>query len=134
MKLKKLNLDNMAEGVTVDLGDASVTIRSTGSKLYQDYISQRLKPHKNSIKNKTLNDETLGKIFSQITDDALADVVVLGWSGIQDENGVDIPYSKEKAHELFTDPAYAEFKDLVSGLAAENETFRAQVVEGITGN
>jgi hypothetical protein len=135
MKIKKLNLDNMSKGVTVDLGDsADVTIISSNDKKYQDYVQMRLRPYKNAIKNKTLGDEALGKIFTDITNDALSDVVVLGWSGIQDENGVDIPYSKEKAHELFTDPAYAEFKDLVSGLAAENETFRAQVVESITGN
>ena len=135
MKLKRINTAAQTDGVVVDLGDgSSVTVRSTAGKPYTDYISERLKPYRAQIKNKTINDEALGKIFTDITNDALADVVVLGWTGIQDENGVDIPYSKEKAHELFTDPAYAEFKDLVAGLAAENETFRAQVVEGVTGN
>lgn len=134
MKLKKLNLDAQANGVTVDLGDnSSVTLRSTASKQYTDYIQQRLKPYKASLKSKSLGDEALAKIFEGITADALADIVVINWSGIQDENGVDIPYSKEKAHEIFTDPAYAEFKELVSGLAAENETFRA-VVDGVVKN
>ena len=135
MRIKKLNLDNMAEGVTVDLGDSStVTVTSTNAKKYQDYISERLKPYRNGIKNKSIPDEQLGKIFSQITDQALADVVVLGWEGIQDENGKPIAYSKAKALELFTDPAYAEFKDLVAGLAAENETFRVATIEGVVGN
>lgn len=134
MKLKKLNLDAQANGVTVDLGDnSSVTLRSTASKQYTDYIQQRLKPYKASLKSKSLGDEALAKIFEGITADALADIVVINWSGIQDENGVDIPYSKEKAHEIFTDPAYAEFKELVGGLAAENETFRT-VVDGVVKN
>lgn len=135
MKLKKLALDNMNSGVTVDLGEgSSVTLRSTNSKKYQDYIQQRLKPYRQSIKSKSIGDEALGKIYEEIMLDALADVVVTGWEGIKDENDVAVEYSKENVLKIVKDPAYAEFKDMLQGLASENETFRQATVDSVVGN
>lgn len=43
----------------------------------------------------------------------LADTILLDWSGLTDDDGVDIPYSRAKASELLTDPDLRALRDAV---------------------
>jgi hypothetical protein len=51
-----------------------------------------------------------------------AAAVIVGWSGLEDENG-PIPYSKEKAIELMATPEYAFIREQVEGFAAKRTNF-----------
>lgn len=43
----------------------------------------------------------------------LRDACLLDWDGLEDDEGKPLPYSKEQAAKLLTDPQYAKFRDAV---------------------
>ena len=128
MKLAKFkqSLVKAETGSTIDMGDGlKVTVARIGCKAYQDVIKKLTAPHQRAIRNKTLDDS----VYETIMNKALAETILLGWEGLEDEHGEVIKYSKEKAYELLTDPEYKDFKDAISDLANEQEVFRQAEVE-----
>lgn len=51
--------------------------------------------------------------IDKITSTCLGSTVLLDWSGLEDESGAAIPYSKEMATELLTKPEYRQFREAV---------------------
>ena len=126
----KQDITKSEEGVKVDLGDGlTVIVARIGNKRYQDFIRKATKPYQQAIRNKTLADS----VFEKIMNEAMADSILLGWEGMEDDQGEVIKYSKEKALEILSDPAYADFKQLVSDLANEQETFRSEAIQETVG-
>jgi hypothetical protein len=64
---------------------------------------------------------------------AMSETVLLGWSGMEEDDGSEMVYSKAKALEVLMDPQYSDFRALVTDLANELEVFRKQEVEETTG-
>ena len=126
----KQDVTKSEDGVKVDLGDGlKVTVARIGNKKYQDFIRKSTKPYQQAIRNKTLADS----VFEKIMNEAMADSILLDWEGMEDDQGDVIKYSKEKALEILSDPAYADFKQLVSDLANEQETFRSEALQETVG-
>jgi len=126
----KQDVSKSEEGVKVDLGDGlQVTVARIGNKKYQDFIRKATKPYQQAIRNKTLSDS----IYEKIMVEAMADSILLGWEGMEDDHGDLIPYSKDMALEILSDPAYADFKQLVNDLANEQETFRSEALQETVG-
>ena len=128
MKLTKFkqNLVKAEDGATIDMGDGlKVTVARIGCKAYQDTIKKLTAPHQRAIRNKTLDDS----VYEDIMNKALVETILLGWEGLEDEAGNVIPYSKDKAMELMTNPEYKDFKEAISDLANEQEVFRQAEVE-----
>jgi len=72
-----------------------------------------------------LKDETTEKAQSkllEISGLAMAETVLTDWRGILDEDGNELPYSKEAAYDLLKN--YEEFADLVFNLSLETEQYR----------
>lgn len=66
--------------------------------------------------------------------ESMAVHVLLDWKNIQDEKGKTIPYSPEKALELFNDHSLREFYEFVRDEAQDVEEYRAGVAEDSAGN
>ena len=77
------------------------------------------------LRAKTMPDETFNTLYIE----AIAETVLVGWEGLQDDDGTLIPYSKEKAVEILSNPEYEDFKKLVLDLADEQAVFSAEVTE-----
>lgn len=59
----------------------------------------------------------------RITNLLLLNTALLDWDGLQDNDGNAIPYSRDMAEQLLTDPDYRKFRDAVltaSSLVGEN--------------
>lgn len=128
MKLAKFkqSVAKAEEGSTIDMGDGlKVTVTRIGCKSYQNMIKKLTAPHQRAIRNKTLDDS----VYEEIMNKCLAETILIGWEGLQDEDGAEILYSKAKAYELLTNPEYKDFKDTISDLANEQEVFRQGEVE-----
>lgn len=118
------------EGTTVDMGDGlHVTVARIGNTKYNEVIKKLTAPHTRQIRNKTLADS----VFEVIMNRAYAETILLGWKGLEDEHGKDIPYSTEKAFEILSNPEYKDFKDIIVDLASEAEAFRAAEVTATAG-
>lgn len=127
-KLNKFatNLTLAQEGTEIDLGDGLIVrIAKANNANYTKYMKMVLRPYERQIRTKGLDDQ----IFEKLYVEAIAETVWLGWRGLEDDNGVEIPYTKEKCIEILKDPQYEELKKLVLGLAEEAAVFAKEAVE-----
>ena len=131
MKLSSIKKDVAAAeaGVWINgvMGDLDVKIASAGNRKYLESLRNAMKPYQRNIKN--VSDE----IFLEIQNKCVAKHVLVDWRNLQDDNGVDIPYSYEKAAELLQDPENEEFRKTVINLSEETEVFRKGVIEDLAG-
>jgi hypothetical protein len=132
---KELEAD---KGVILDYGDFRVRIARAGggNKKYARIITARLKPYRRQIDTDTMDEELARKIHAEV----YADTVILGWeskgpdgkfvSGIQDENGDILPFSREAVIKTLLD-----LPDLFSDIQAQAgkvSLFRAAELEDDT--
>lgn len=68
---------------------------------------------------------TLEKINGHL----LAETVLVGWDGIEGEDGQPLPFSKSKALEVIIDPAFVVFRQAVewaAGVVGEDDLIEAE--------
>jgi len=119
---KQFGTDKQKEeqGIWISLGeDAEVLVARLGNKQYIDAIKRLTTPHKVALRNKSLPED----LSFDITVKAMAEAVLLGWKGMQ-ENGKNLAYSREAAERLLKD--YPDFREQIAGIAADMENFRAE--------
>lgn len=58
--------------------------------------------------------------------------ILLGWRGVQDADGNDVPYSQAAAETAMSD--HSEFMSMVQEYAGDFDLFRAEFLEQATGN
>jgi hypothetical protein len=125
---EKYQTDHEAElgGIDVDLGDGQViTVRRAGgaNKQYQARLRALAKPYQRQVEIGTIDPGMLQRITMQ----AFAESSVVGWRGITDPDGKEIPFSPPAALELFK--ALPDLFDAVFQAAGEIDSFRAHRVE-----
>lgn len=84
-------------------GSTSVAFRDTYARLYRDL------PASERNADRSISTERSDKLLGEI----IAEAGLLDWDNVV-MDGEPVPYSKEKALELLTDPAYAEFRAMVN--------------------
>lgn len=72
--------------------------------------------------------------MDRITSTCLAATVLIDWSGIEGEDGQPLPYSREKASELLTDPNFRRFRDGVIWAATQVGEDDAEADKDDAGN
>lgn len=126
MKISKIKRDINAvvDGIWVTrvIDDLDVKVASTDSRKYTDSLRVALKPYQRNLKNME-NDQ-----FAQIQNKCVAKYILLDWKNLVGDDGVEIPYSSEKALELLNDPEMADFRETILNLASEQELFRKEAL------
>ncbi|HEX2554251.1 MAG TPA: hypothetical protein VHL98_11145 [Microvirga sp.] len=69
----------------------------------------------------------------RVTNQCLVATVLLGWENFEDQDG-SIPFSREKARELLSDPRYRRFRDAVIWAAVAVGEAQAADLEADQGN
>lgn len=113
------------EGVWVGLrkGDAEVLVARAGNSQHEALVRRLRKKHGRGFRN----DELPREVEEQIALDALSRTILLGWRGIEDDDGKEIPYTPEKARELLK--LSRDFRLEVTQIATEMEVFRKEEQE-----
>jgi hypothetical protein len=124
------------DGVVLDYGlnkkgePMELRVRRAGgaNSAFAKVFEQKSKPYRRLIQADKLDRETGDRIMRE----TYAETIVIGWKGVQDRDGNDLPFTKENVIKVFTDlPAF--FRDVVQ--QAQNEAlFRAAVREADSGN
>lgn len=131
MKLSKLKTDDQKSKngvwVTVHAGFRMLIARINNPK-YREYIRQRGRALQRQIRRGLLDNDEMEKL----TKDAISLHVLLGWEGLEDEDGKQIPYSPQKARALFD--SHEELYDMVLEYANDAETFKQEDDEKLQGN
>lgn len=125
MKFSKFKTNTTLEqdGVWVDIGEgAKVRVARFGNPAYQKHLERSYKPYRKMQRTGTVPEELQRKLFI----DAMANTILLDWSGFKDDNGADVPYSVSAAIEKLTD--LKDFREFISELATEAETFRDEEI------
>jgi hypothetical protein len=131
MDLKKnYATDKEAEisGIDKDFGDGCfIKIARIGNAEYKKYFQKITKPYQKAIRRGVLSDEIADKLLI----DALANRIVLGWSGMT-EDDKPIAYSVENCIRILTE--YPDLKDQIQEIANEMESFKTEDDEEIEKN
>jgi hypothetical protein len=117
-----VDLQKSNDGVWVDheLG-YSFKIAEAGNENYMKYLRQIQKPVLARIR---IKEEGL---MEDLVKQAAAKFILVDWKNIEDESGQPIPYSPEKALELFKNPALHKIYDWILEKANDFELYKQQV-------
>lgn len=124
------------EGVLLHYGTNSkgkdIMIRvaraGAGNDAYVKRMEAKVKPYRRQIQNETIERALLTGILREV----FAETVVLGWDGVEDENGKDMPFSKDNCVKLFTD--LPDLFEDVQEQAQKAALFRAEIREADAKN
>lgn len=131
MKLSRFATDQAKErdGVWVDAGGGlRLCIARVGNSKYNDILRKVSKPYNAQIRNDMLEPD----IAEDLTKQAVARTVLLGWENLTDDEDRQIPFTPAKALELFR--AHRDFFTMVFNLGKDAELFRTQLQEEAKGN
>lgn len=129
----KFGTDKKAEqeGIVLDYGDGmEIRIaRAGGSNTkFEKAVQQRMRKYGLQAKHDLLEPEQQREIFR----DVLAETVVLGWDGMYDRDGEEIPFSKENCIQLFKD--LPDLFDDVLEQSRKSSLFKQSLLEAEAGN
>lgn len=138
MKLGALKTDlaKVEQGMWIDnipdMGDLRLKVRPIGNPDYRRVYGQ--------LVDSTPRDKKRGGMVTDfdarqsIAGRALADTVLLGWDGLEGDDGMPLPYSPAKAKELMLDPEMTAFRDAVSWAATVASEQSIGTAEDNAGN
>lgn len=107
-------------------GGITVTIRRAGgaNRLYAQAMTEKARPFTGTV----LDDATSRRLTAEV----FAETIVTGWSGVLDEDGGEIPFSRDAATQLFTE--VPEFLDDVANAAYDEDRFRTAAMKAAAKN
>jgi hypothetical protein len=113
------NKKKEVEGVWVD-GEEGMKflIARANNEKAEKLATELMRPHRRLARAGKLPEEVQRTISYTV----LANAILLGWKGVKDDNGVDIPYSPAEAERQFR--LQHDFADYIAGYAQEASIFR----------
>ncbi len=117
------------EGIWKELGDgAAIRVARADNVEYTAFIRRKLAPYRSSVGLASLTDEESRDIFME----AMATFILLDWRNLQDEPGVDFPYSVENA--LLMLVKYKEFYKIVDVVSKDITNYRERAIAEVQEN
>lgn len=125
----KVDEEKAKNGIWVDyIHGVRFLIGRAGSVAYNKQLSNSWKEHENALQADTPEAEELGQ---RLVAEAVANNELLDWTGVVDEEGNELPYSKEKAVEyLLIDEVF----DFVKSHSAKRENWRVSSTQNMGKN
>jgi hypothetical protein len=120
MKLSdiKIDLGRLEGGDWIDnipgMSELALRVRGIGNSEYRQLQAKLIDA---LPRQKRLAARTDVTIMEGVTTECLVETCLLDWRGLTDEADAELPYSKEMARELMTNPAYRAFRDAVTWAA-----------------
>lgn len=130
VKLSSIKLD-LSDTAEVEYAEGiKVNLRRMPNPDFDAFMSKLRKPQLHRIrKGKMSDDET-----SNLIKNAMASTVVTGWSGLEDDSGVEIKFSSDKCFEFFKDPELYDFYQFCRTEAADVDNFMRADENDAVGN
>lgn len=119
------------EGIVLDYGDGMELriARAGGSNTkFEKALQAKSRKYGLQVKHDLLDADQMRELMREV----LAETVVLGWSGMTDEQGNDLPFSKENCIKVFKD--LPDLFDDVLEQSRKAALFKATVLEAEAGN
>lgn len=111
----KVDTDAIENGAWVtdipEMGDVSFKVRGASSKAFTEHMAALSKKIPRSQRDRRGN--PLPEVARGLMVDGIVDVLLLDWKGLT-ENGKPLPFSKDRARKLLSDPAFAPLRNAVN--------------------
>jgi hypothetical protein len=108
--------------------DIELKIARLNNPKYEKFLQKLIEPHIREIRANNFDRDKRLDLAKQ----AAAKYLLVDWKNIEDENGKKIPYSPEKALELFRDSKFVDLYNFVIEVANSAEFYRQETkVESI---
>lgn len=124
------------EGVWIDYGNNSqgepirfLVARAGGrNTAFNKALQKATKPYRRAIQNDAMDEDVADRVYREV----FVETVLKGWEGVEDEDGVAMPFSRGNAVKLFTDlpDLYADLRQQAMSMAI----FKDEELEGDLGN
>lgn len=95
---------------------------------YQELLRELTEPHRSDLRKDQVEQKVIDAT-ADILKQVRAKTILLDWENIEDEKGVEIPYSPEKALEFFRDPELKDFYSFVVISSEDRDNFKKNLVE-----
>lgn len=105
-------------GVTVTVKSSNIDVNDSLKNAMTKEFNRSGKSYRNTLEY-FAKEKNLNKIKS-----IFAEHVLINWSGMKDRNNIEIPYSKEKAFELFCNKKMHNFWKLIQEISSNAEVFK----------
>lgn len=137
MKMREVavDIDRVEHGdwinVVPEMQGLRLKVRGTNNKDWRKLQAKLLDavPRKKRMTGRIDPDEA-----ERITNLLLLNCSLIDWDGLEDDDGKPIPYSRDMAETLLTDPSYRRFRDAVANAANLVGEQNAEDVEDASGN
>ena len=132
MKLSALAIDTdkSVNGVWAKYdGDIEVLIAQTGNPEYQGFLTKLVTQNAEQLRDEE-DDSTMDNILRICAGRKL----IRGWKNVQDDEGVDIPFTEDLGEQTMLDPAFSEFYQWVTIQAGKRQSYRRKVDKDTEGN
>lgn len=135
MKLSSLKTDTatIEQGRWVkdipDMGGLELKVRGLGNTDYRRLMDKKVEAVPRAKKVRGLDTAERDRVVSE----CLHEAILIDWKGLTDDNDEPLPYTKEHAFQLLTDPDFARFRGAViwaAGVVSEEADLGAKDAEG----
>lgn len=136
VKLVSISSDLELERKGVELHyreGAHFTLGRFGTRETEEFIRKRAEPYLSQYDNSEGISIPLD-IMEQITKDCIIELVLLGWRGLENDDGSELIYTKEKAREILDNPALHDLYNWIITQAKSERNFRLQKAEDAVKN
>lgn len=111
------NADFEKNGITIDYGDFEIKIARAGgaNKRFNRILRVKAQPFQRAIQTQTLDDERSNRLMYEV----YAASVILGWTGVTDDEGKTISFTYENCIALFE-----KYPDLFADIQEQAQNIR----------
>ena len=113
------------EGVLVEYGDFSFTLARAGgsNKRFLKCVEKLSRPYRKMIQQDKMDREVMNKLMIK----AYAETIFLGWDNMKDQDGEELPFTKENIIKVMTD--LPDLWEDVLQVTSSLEVYRLEVRE-----
>lgn len=119
-------VDNLPE-----MGDLELHVRGLGNSEYRAHYAKIVEALPRADK---IDGRPTPEAAERVVVECIVETILLGWRGVEDDAGAPVPFSKDQARALLTDPDFRPFRDAVSLAASRVADSRAADVEVASKN
>lgn len=125
INLVKTDIDKETNGVWIEFAEGiQLKIARSRNTKYQEEIRRLIDPIKGELRKDVISTEKFADLLLRVR----AKTVLLDWKNIE-EDGVEVPYSVEKAIEYFKNPELKDFYGFVITISEGSEKYKKDIIK-----
>lgn len=113
-KLFGTDPDLERNGIALEYGDVTFIIARAGgaNRKFQSCVERVMRPYRSALASGTMDPETADRRLAE----CYAEAIILAWEGVTDENGEELPFTKENVVKVLLD-----LPDLFANIQEESQ-------------